>query len=189
MKNFNKADHGALSTTSLYANKPSLRLVYERLMREFQQLFQVVSISDIDGAALRLQMKKSQYQRLLKTAHRTGLGVACLNPKAGYQPETIKGKDCVTLEKCPSCPLRFVIATVPNITDLILFYHHLRASRPEFEATRPQRWVQTWLPWLVFAEVALEKVQRGPSAAIYMRAKMAAEGRIGSGTANFPPLW
>ncbi len=183
------ADHGALSTTSLYANRPSLRLVYERLMREFQQLFQVVSISDIDGAALRLQMKKSQYQRLLKTAHRTGLGVACLNPKAGYQPETIKGKDCVTLEKCPSCPLRFVVATVPNITDLILFYHHLRASRPEFEATRPQRWVQTWLPWLVFAEVALEKVQRGPSAAIYMRAKMAAEGRIGSGTANFPPLW
>ncbi|MDX6499163.1 MAG: hypothetical protein QOG23_2423 [Blastocatellia bacterium] len=78
------ADHGALSTTSLYANKPSLRLVYERLMREFQQLFQVVSISDIDGVALRLQMEKSQYQRLLKKAHRTGLGVACLNPKAGY---------------------------------------------------------------------------------------------------------
>lgn len=183
------ADHGALSTTSLYANKPSLRLVYERLTREFQQLFQVVSISDIDGAALRLQMKKSQYQRLLKTAHRTGLGVACLNPKAGYQPETIKGKDCVTLEKCPSCPLRFVVATVPNITDLILFYHHLRASRPEFEATRPQRWVQTWLPWLVFAEVALEKVQRGPAAAIYVSAKVAAEVRISTGTGNFPPLW
>ncbi len=183
------ADHGALSTTSLYANKPSLRLVYERLMREFQQLFQVVSISDIDGAALRLQMKKSQYQRLLKKAHRTGLGVACLNPKAGYQPETIKGKDCVTLEKCPSCPLRFVVATVPNITDLILFYHHLRASRPEFEATRPQRWLQTWLPWLVFAEVALEKVQRGPAATIFLKAKMAAELRISAGTANFPPLW
>jgi hypothetical protein len=181
-------DHGSYSTTSIYANKPSLRSVYERLIREFQSTFQTVSISDIPGAARKLQINEAQFRQLLKKAHRTGLGVACLNPRAGYQSGSIKGKDCVALEKCPNCPLRFVIATVSNITDLILFDWHLQRSRPEFEATRPERWVEAWLPWLVFAEVALEKVQRGPSAAIYMTAKRAAEDRIRSGV-TFPPLW
>lgn len=182
-------DHAHFSTTSYYANKPSLRLLYQRLTRDFQQLFQVVAISDIEGAASKLEMNNSEFRRLLREAHRTGLGVTCLNPRAGYQPASVKGEDCTTLEKCPTCPLRFVVATVPNITDLVLFYWHLQNNRPEFEATRPERWLQTWLPWLVFAEVALEKVQRGPTASIYLAAKTAAEGRIASGTVDFPPLW
>jgi hypothetical protein len=182
-------DHGSLATTSTYANKPALRLIYSRLTREFQLLLQVVAISDIHGAAKKLQMTGTQFRLLLRKAHQTGLGIACLNPKAGYQSGTIKGQDCAKLERCPSCPLRFVIASVPNITDLILFHLHLRKNRLEFEATRRQRWVKTWLPWLVFAEVALEKAQRGPSAAIYLKARMAAEARIEAGMVNFPPLW
>ncbi|HKO98140.1 MAG TPA: hypothetical protein VJU86_14175 [Pyrinomonadaceae bacterium] len=182
-------DHSSLATTSAYASKPAMRLLYARLIREFQLLFQVVSVSDIQGAAKKLQMTDMQFRSLLKKANQTGLGIACLNPKAGYQPGTTKGKNCAKLERCPSCPLRFVIATVPNLTDLILFYSHLRKNRLEFEATRPQRWVQTWLPWLVFAEIALEKAQRGPSAAIYLRAKMAAEARIEARAVNLPPLW
>jgi hypothetical protein len=88
------ADHASFSTTSIYANKPSLRIVYERLIREFQSLFQVVSISDIEGAAQKLRMNNSQFRSLLKKAHRTGLGVACFDPKSGYQPGSIKGEDC-----------------------------------------------------------------------------------------------
>jgi len=182
------ADHATLSMTSTYANKPSLRLIYDELIREFQSLFQTVSISNIDGAAQKIGMASSQFNKRLKRALRTGLGVACLNPKAGYQPGTIKGENCASLENCPRCPLRFVVATVPNITDLILFFRHLRMSRPEFEATRPQRWVETWLPWLVFADVALEKIQRGPTAAVFLSAKAAADARILAGSVNFPPL-
>jgi hypothetical protein len=182
------ADHSTLSTTSAYANKPSLRLIYDELIREFQSLFQTVSISNIDGAAQKIGMASPQFNKRLRRALRTGLGVACLNPKAGYQPGTLKGKNCASLENCPRCPLRFVVASVPNITDLILFFRHLRMSRPEFEATRPQRWLETWLPWLVFADVALEKIQRGPTAAVFLSAKAAADARILAGSVNFPPL-
>jgi hypothetical protein len=182
------ADHSAFSTTSLYSNKPALRLIYEGLIREFQSLFQTVSISNIEGAAQKLNMAAPQFSKHLRRARRTGLGVACLNPKAGYQPDTLKGKNCTSLENCPRCPLRFVVASVSNITDLILFYRHLRMSRPEFEATRPQRWLETWLPWLVFADLALEKIQRGPTAAVFLSAKAAADARILAGSVNFPPL-
>jgi hypothetical protein len=182
------ADHSTFSTTSGYANKPSLRLIYDELTREFQSLFQTAAISSIDGAAQKLNMNARQFDERLRRAHRTGLGIACLNPKAGYQPGTIKGKNCASLQNCPRCPLRLVVANTPNIIDLILFYRHLRMSRPEFEATRPQRWLDTWLPWLVFAEVALEKIQRGPLAAIFLNAKAAADARILAGTVHFPPL-
>jgi hypothetical protein len=183
------ANHSRLSTTGLYADRPSLHLIYELLTREFQGLFQTVSISNIDGAARKLDIDESQFRKLMKRAHRTGLGVACLNPKAGYQPGTTKGQTCDALQNCPRCPFRFVIATVPSITDLILFHRHLQMSQSEFEATRPQRWLDVWLPWLIFTEVALEKVQRGNTAPIYLKAKRIAESRIASESVNFAPLW
>ena len=85
--------------------------------------------------------------------------------------------------------MRFVVATVSNLTDLILFHRHLQMNRTEFEATRPTRWLEVWLPWLVFSEVALEKAQRGGTAATYLEARRDADTRIASGTVNFPPLW
>jgi hypothetical protein len=182
------ANHSSLSTTAHYANRFSLHLIYNALTREFQSVFQAVSISEINGAAQKLNISDSELHRLLKNAHRTGLGVACLNPKSGYQPESVKGKNCASLENCPRCPLRFVVATVSNLTDLILFHRHLQMSRTEFEATRPTRWLEVWLPWFVFSEVAVEKAQRGTSAATYLEAKKQADARIASGTANFPPL-
>jgi hypothetical protein len=49
--------------------------------------------------------------------------------------------------------------------------------------------VEIWLPWLVFAEIALEKIQRGPTADIYVKAKQVAEAQIKSGKVTLPPLW
>jgi hypothetical protein len=182
-------DHSKLSTTAGYADRPSLRVIYEKLTREFQSLFEAAAISDIDGATRSLSIRPSEFDRRLKRARRTGLGVACLNPKSGYQPGTVAGKNCEALQNCPRCPLRFVIATVRNTVDLILFREHLRTSQSEFEATRPQRWMNVWLPWLTFADVALERMQRGTTAAIFLKAKAVADARLRSGTVNFPPLY
>jgi hypothetical protein len=183
------ASHASFSTTSGYTDKYPTRVIYERQIREFQQLFQVVAIADIASAPRKLGISTGQFRALFGEANRTGLGVACLNPKAGFQPGTVQGQDCDKLELCSGCSLRFVVATVPNVTDLILFNYRLEVSRPEMEATRPERWAEVWLPWLIFSEVALDKMSRGPEAAIYLEAKAAADVRIAAGDLHLPPPW
>lgn len=184
------ADHKSLKTTDSYvAARYPLQIIWERMIREFQTLFQVIAVHPIDGAAEKLGLSAEQMATLLREAHRTGLGVACLDPLAGVQPNTSKNESCGELQNCPNCPQRFVVASVENLKDLILWNHHLKAQRDEWEKQRPERWEKVWLPWLAFTEVAIEAASRGRTLIEYTKANSIAKTLIENDALNFPPLW
>lgn len=183
------ADHRSLQSTWGYVSRYPTRVVWERMVREFQSLFQAVSIHTIKGAAKKLGLSAKQVKKLFTSACRTGLGVACRDPRGGLQPNTEKGKNCTKLENCPTCPNQIVVATVENLRDLILFNHHLECNRKEWETRRPERWTRIWLPWLVFTQVVIELAQRGRTASHFVKARIVAERMITQNEFNLPPLW
>ena len=143
----------------------------------------------IRGAAKKLGLGVSQVRRLFGEACRTGLGVACLNPRGGVQPGSVKGQTCTQLQNCHSCSNRIVVATVENLRDLIIWNKHLENSRAEWELTRPEKWAKDWLPWLIFTGVAIEHASRGRTAAIFRKAKELADRELCEETSNLPRLW
>jgi hypothetical protein len=183
------ADHRTLSIINSYASRYPTRVVWERMVREFQSLFQAISIYNIEGATQKLGVSVKQGSKLFGEACRTGLGVACLDPKGGLQPHSTKGKTCTQLENCPRCPNRVVVASIENLRDIILFNCHLEESRKEWEATRPERWTRVWLPWLVFTQVVVEMASRGRTASEFRKAKAIAKRMLERGDVHLPPLW
>jgi hypothetical protein len=182
-------DHVALKTTGIYASRFPNQLVWERMIREFQALFQIVAIQSVDGAATKLGLTSEQVAVLLSEAHRTGLGVACLDPRSGIQPGSTKGEPCTQLQNCPTCPYRFVVGTTENLRDLLLWNCHLKRLQPEWEKTRPERWEKIWLPWLVFTEVAIQQASRGRTVEEFKKAKALADEQVTKGNVHFGPLW
>jgi hypothetical protein len=159
------------------------------LIREFQSLFQAVSIYSIKEAARKLGLTAGHVKRLFSEACRTGLGVACLDPKGGIQLGSEKGKCCTQLQNCPTCSNRIVIGTVENLRDLILWNHHLEQNRIEWELTRPEKWERDWLPWLVFTRVIIEQARRGRTVPQFKKARAIANVMIENSELNLPPLW
>jgi len=183
------ADHTSVRTTNSYVFRYPNKMVWERMIREFQALFQAVSIYSIKRAAERLGLTTRQVKKLFGEACRTGLGVACLNPRGGVQPGSIKGEICTQLQNCCSCPNRIVVATVENLKDLIIWHQHLENNRREWELSRPEKWAKDWLPWLVFTRVVIEQASRGRTAAQFSAAKRVAESQLRNGNVNLPCLW
>ncbi|WP_248114045.1 hypothetical protein [Ralstonia pseudosolanacearum] len=166
------ADHSQSSTTLRhYTGRAPLTLKYNLLLREFTERYQAVMIVTIKGAAEKLGLTEEEFKRILSDAHRTGLGVACLDPYAGIQPGTSPGSRCTRLEECHGCKGRYVVATVDNVVDLILFNKHLQASEAEQIARNPDRWERRWLPWLVFSDIALAKLSQGETAKTFADAQ------------------
>lgn len=172
-----QADHRSASTTQVYTLKPHTRLVYSNLMRRFTRLYQAVIIASIDGAAEKLGISEAEAARLFTEASRSGLGIACLNPTAGVQPGTSIGENCTRLDACPDCEMRYLVGTVDNIADLILFEEYLRSQEDVAMQVNAASWEKRWLPWLALAEVALAKFAQGETAAAYVRAKKLADLR------------
>jgi hypothetical protein len=183
------ADHSSEGTTNPYISRYPTQVVWERMIREFQSLFQAVSIYSINEAARKLGLTEKYVKRLFSEACRTGLGVACLDPRSGIQPGSEKGNICTQLQNCTTCPNRVVVATVENLTDLILWNHHLEQSRIEWELSRPEKWARDWLPWLVFTQVIIEQAGRGRTVPEFKKATIIARAIIERGELNFPLLW
>jgi hypothetical protein len=159
------------------------------MIREFQSLFQAVVIYSIREAGRKLGLTAGHVKKLFGEACRTGLGVACLDPKSGIQPGSEKGKTCTQLQNCPNCSNRVVVATVENLRDLILWNHHLEQSRIDWELTQPEKWERNWLPWLVFTRVVIEKARRGRTVPQFTKANALAEAIVAGGALSLPPLW
>jgi hypothetical protein len=159
------------------------------MIREFQALFQAVSIYSVRDAAERLGLARKQVNKLFGQACRTGLGVACLNPRGGLQRESVKGQICTQLQNCHSCPNRIVVATSENLKDLIIWNKHLESNRRYWELHRPEKWAKDWLPWLVFTRVVLDQASRGRSAVQFKAATQLAETQLLTGSVNLPHLW
>jgi hypothetical protein len=166
------ADHANSTVTNLhYTGKTPAVLAYSLLIREFSERFQAVVVSSIVGAANKLGLSDDEFERIVSEAHRTGLGVACLDPLAGIQPGTRKGRSCTRLDACCGCSMRYVVANQENVVDLILFNGHLKAYQADGLISRPESWEKRWLPWLVFSDIALEKLSQGETASVFIRAQ------------------
>jgi len=174
------ADHVSATTTETsYTGRVPARLQYAQSIRTFQNRYQAVVIASITDSAKKLGISNDEFHRILSDAARTGLGVACLNPFAGVQPGTRAGDQCTKFESCCGCAMRWVVATVENVADLILFHEHLSASEQAAIASDPERWEHKWLPWLVFAEIALKKLSQGETARVHAEAiELAATRRV-----------
>ncbi|WP_440963127.1 hypothetical protein ACL58G_21775 [Massilia sp. GER05] len=172
------ADHVLSSTTgNNYTHRTHTKLVYVQKVREFTRLFQSVIIASIEGAAEKLGISPEEAEALFSDAARSGLGIACLNPKAGVQPGTRRGESCTRLDACPNCEMRYLVGTVDNITDLILFEEYLKSQEAEATKAHPEAWETRWLPWLALAEVALAKFALGDTASAFLQATEKANAR------------
>ena len=166
------ADHTRSSTTlAHYTGRTPLKLKYNLLIQEFQERFQAVMIVSIEGAASKLGLTDDEMRRILSDAARTGLGVACLNSLAGIQPGTRPSENCTRLDACWKCDMRWVVATPHNVADLILFNEYLRESQDDCERQNPDAWEARWLPWLIFSDIALDKMAHGETATLFADAK------------------
>lgn len=171
------ADHSSPTTTARYTLRAHTKLVYAQNVRVFTRLFQSIIIASIDGASEKLGISPEEAKKLFADAARSGLGTVCLNPEAGIQPGTQQGETCVRLDACPQCEMRYIVGTVDNICDLILFDEHLRSSQEVQAKLNPTGWENRWLPWLALTEVALVKLAQGETATAFIRAKAQAEIR------------
>ncbi len=172
------ADHATPTTTlQHYTGRSPTKLRYALNIRAFQDRFQSIIIVTIDGAAAKLGISQAEFNTLLSEAARTGLGVACLDPLAGVQPGTRSGNQCTRMDKCWDCQMRWVVATVDNVADLILFNEYLNTTAEGGTALLPEDWEERWLPWLAFTSVALQKLKEGECAAVYAQAVSLANER------------
>lgn len=172
------ADHATPTTTlQHYTGRSPTKLRYALNIRAFQDRFQSIIIVTIDGAAAKLGISQAEFNTLLSEAARTGLGVACLDPFAGVQPGTRSGDQCTRMDKCWDCQMRWVVATVDNVADLILFNEYLNTTAEGGTALLPEDWEERWLPWLAFTNVALQKLKEGECAAVYAQAASLANER------------
>ena len=174
-------DHKSPSTTAhSYTGHIPIKIAYALKIRAFQNLFQTVLIVSINGAAAKLGLTERQFTDLFSDAKRTGLGVACLDAYAGVQPGTHKGQQCTRFEQCCTCRMRWIVATVENVADLILFKDHLERSLNASESTERALLAEKWLPWLIFAEIALQKLRESECIDVYENAmKLATQRRAG----------
>jgi hypothetical protein len=172
-----QADHSSSTITQTYTGRAHTKLVYAMQIREFTKLYQAVVIASIDGAAEKLGISSIEAAKLFSDASRSGLGVACLNPNAGIQPGTRHGESCTRLDACPGCEMRYLVGTVDNIADLILFQEYLKSMEEVAMQTSPGNWERRWLPWLALAEVALAKFAHGETATAFAQARVKADAR------------
>ena len=76
--------------------------------------------------------------------------------------------------------MRWIVATVENVADLILFKDHLERSLNASESTERALLAEKWLPWLIFAEIALQKLRESECIDVYENAmKLATQRRAG----------
>jgi len=73
--------------------------------------------------------------------------------------------------------MRYLVGTVDNITDLILFEEYLKSQEAEATKAHPEAWETRWLPWLALAEVALAKFALGDTASAFLQATEKANAR------------
>jgi hypothetical protein len=173
-----KAQHASPATTSRsYVHKYPMLLLYEEKMKLFMNQFQATATAPIAGAAQRLGISVEAARELLKEAERNGLGVLCLLPRAGIQPETREGDLCRFPERCINCSASIVVPQPEMIADMLIFNESLRKEHDRFAAERNERWEQVWLQWLAFTDVVLEGMTRGPQAKILAHARAIVEQR------------
>lgn len=150
-----------------YQNKWPTRLIYDQMIRKFQDALEVRVIGEIENGAAKVHIPIVTFDARKQSLHSTGLGTFCVNPTARPGAE---GPTCKTLDCWNECPHLVIVASAASIAELQVWQISLRQAQPEWERDRPDRWEAVWLPWLCLTDVVEEKMARGPLLQIWNKA-------------------
>ena len=180
--------HTTKKPTTGYVMRYVSKVALEREIRRFQDQFEAVMIADIPKAAYLLGYASEEFERLLTTAMRSGLGCVCLRKIAVRQEETTVAENCNLIEDCNSCTdMRIAVTSKANLVDAILLDRHLENNHDEMEGNNPDRFVAVWMPnWArAKATIELAKTMPGVNRQLIKEAETMADN-IGGG---FPPMF
>lgn len=181
--------HRSTTTSFKYVHRLPMQIAGNASIQLFMQSLQVLATQGIEGICQKAGISVEKYEALKSELVETGLGVYCTDPLAGVQKNEGYGKGvmCGAVDKCLTCQnvSRYVFATAENVAHLLMWRRHLLGERERMLSERPERWVDVWEPWLVFIDVALEKLQAGQFKKTYSEAEVLAETR----ESVFPELW
>jgi hypothetical protein len=142
-----------------YQQRAPVRMIYDAEIRRFQASFETLVVHDISSAAKFLDRTEEDASKAIREMRKTGLGPLCRNPcgKPGNE-----GRVCTSVDCWDDCPQMLFIAQPDLIAALQVWQTSLRNCQGDWERDHPERWEKVWLPWLCFADVAEEKMVRGP---------------------------
>ncbi|MFL7905850.1 hypothetical protein ACJ41P_32320 [Azospirillum argentinense] len=156
-------NHSRSKVTWTYLNVPWMRRELDRQIRHFQQLLESTLASGLRDIARELEISQEELAHRKRLAKETGLGTLCLDAYSGIQPGTQQGQLCDRLDRCASgCRLMRFVPTDSSLQALVAFNKALRCSENVWVQSRPERWVEAWLPWLALTEAALRTLQKSP---------------------------
>lgn len=171
------ADHENRNTTNRsYTGQTPARIRALVTIRDFQGQYQAVTILCDKVSAQLLGLSVEEVEYLLSDAARTGMGVACINAKAGVQPGTRRGEDCHRKDKCSDCSQRYIVATEDNFADLILLSAYVKRVLLKAENDRVEpREVIVRLKY--FTDAVIAKASQTSAAAVLERGRTLANTR------------
>jgi hypothetical protein len=139
-----------------YTNKFPVMLQRDKDIRDFVDHFETVTIAGNEKVLGLIGLKDHELETRLKRATKTGFGILC-GDRHG-KPEN-NGAICRELDCWNGCPQIIVLARKEDIALLVLWQRSLRALEGEWVRDRPERWLQVWLPWLIFADTVEAKLR------------------------------
>lgn len=155
-------EHESINTTSGYVMRSMSRMAMEQQIREFQNNYEVIMISDIEGAAEKLGYTVKEYTECLEAAERTGLGSLCFHIKKDEDGKFVseKRKDCDPIEDCPECPLTRVFpALKENLVDAFLMHNWIKENQEKLIVENEKRYRKVWLRWLAICAGVIDKAK------------------------------
>lgn len=176
--------------TTGYVLRFASKVVLEREMRSFQRQFEAVMIADIPGAAQKLGYAPDEFENILATALRNGLGCVCLR-RLGRKTEAeapTSAKPCDIVEDCNNCKdMRIAVASKLNLVDAILLDRHLERNHEEMAGINKERFNSVWIPIWARAKATLELARTAPGVSRQLLGE--AESMANEIGAILPPLF
>ncbi|QCP09919.1 hypothetical protein [Pseudoduganella umbonata] len=172
------ADHSSGGTTETYALRWPVRAKYVKLIRHFQdnmaqQVFSAPESPESSFGRVGIEAVVSA---------RTGVGVNCIDPKAGYMDRERVGRDCAQVGQCWRCEGHIVVVDLLNLTDAIIVNATLKSKATEMEANNALKWEEYYLPLLAFTDVLIEKAGRSKFSSLLRKARDLASRQMQAGT-------
>ena len=147
-------------------------------------------IANIPNAAKALGYTSVEFEELLATALRNGLGCVCLRSimTKSNDIQEIQHK-CNIIEDCNKCPyMRIAVTSKENLVDTLILIDHFERNHEEMAALNMERFENVWMPHWARAISTIELAKAHPSVSrTLLDEAHSMASQIGSAT--LPPLF
>jgi hypothetical protein len=179
-----KLCHASKRPTGSYVLRYISKVALERQMREFMREFEAVMIADIPHAAAELGYGAAEFELLLNTALRNGLGAVCLRRITQRQQEDTA---CDIIRDCSRCTdMRLAVASKTNLADCILLDRYYEDNHEQLRSTNQERFRNAHLPTWALAKATLALAKKNPGVS---RGLLADAHEVAATIAPLPPIF